>query len=741
MSLILAAVLLAQGTTLATAADLRITGVRAPVESLQHTVVEVSIDTTGGWKNPYDSSEVSLDAQVQRPSGQTTRVPGFFSEPYTRELAEGKEVLRRSGSGSWKLRVYAAEVGKYEVQLTLRAGSKVALGQSSFSVGAAQGKTSGKGFIRVDGQDHRYFVFDDSTPFYPVGTNLCWAGEKGTFEFDGWLSNLEEQKCNWARLWLSPAWTTLGLEKAGKASEGKGLGYFDQESAWKLDHIVNQASKQGLYLQFCLDSYNILRDGDAYPYWAQTPHNRENGGPLRIWSDFWTDATMQALYRNKLRYLVARYGAYPQVMAWEFWNEVDLTGDFDVPVVRDWHRRMSQTLRELDPYKHLVTTSTSNSMGVRELELIPEIDFVQTHHYNSPDLAATVAYQQSRKSGWGKAHFFGEIGADSAGPRSVEDPQGNQIHDPIWASIATGSSGTAMVWWWDSLVAPNKLWPLFGAAQRFVADIDWPREGFRQVDLGFAYQSPPKTPRRSDLVWENGPTPWAPGPGARAQKVLVTNGSVSGDVPASIQHGLRNHPDLHNPLTFVIDSPRPLKFDVIVGDVSGYGGARLQIRLNGIIQADKNFSDPDDNRETTTLTKYAGRYSINVPAGKNKVVIENLGNDWFMASYRLVDAVRKQTPPVQGWGISGENTAVAWVRVEGRSWRNVASLKQIPPAAPPTVVGFPGLAAGTWSVELYDTWAGKSLQTSTLKVGTDGKARVRLPILEKDLAIKLRRRQ
>ena len=223
----------------------------------------------------------------------------------------------------------------------------------------------------------------------------------------------------------------------------------------------------------CLDSYNVLRTGDANPWWDKTPHNSDNGGPLRIWRDFWSSETMSRLYQNRLRYLVARWGADSHVFAWEFWNEVDLVSEFEPTTVRDWHQRMAKVLDGLDAYRHLKTTSLSSTVGLRTIDLIPELDFMQTHAYNYPDLASVVAAQQSRKSGWGKAHFMGEIGADGAGPRAEDDPEGLQVHDPIWASIATGASGGAMAWWWDSLIAPKDLYGLYDGPSRFLAGVDW----------------------------------------------------------------------------------------------------------------------------------------------------------------------------------------------------------------------------------------------------------------------------
>jgi hypothetical protein len=696
---------------------------------------EIEVDAHGTYENPFDPDDVALDAHVVPPSGKAFDIPGFLYRPYKRELQGGKESLTPAGEPKWLVRVAPKEEGPHRVEITFRdrTGSV-----KSREVQFLATKAVEQGMIRVSPRDRRYFEYDDGASFYPVGSNICWGNDPGTFSYDDWLPKFGRQKVNYGRLWLSPSWTTFALDVPGKPEEGKGMGQFDLANAWRLDYVTDLARQNGINLQYCLESYNILRSGDAYPWWEKTPHNRDNGGPLRIWSDFWTDPDMDRLFKAKLRYLVARYSAYANLFAWEMWNEVDLTQDFDVAVVGDWHRRMAAEIDRLDPYHHPITTSTANSMGIRDLELIPELDFYQTHHYGSPDIAYAVVYQQSRKS-WGRPHLVGEIGADAGGPREKDDPTGIQIHDPIWASIACGVSGTASPWWWDNLTAPKDLYPLFGAAQRFVDGVDWPGEAFQFDDITFAYQAKPATPPRRDLVLEGGPVSFSQGAGNKPTTVRVTVNGASGGRPAGIQHGIRNHPELHNPILFKVTVPRPTRFEVLVGDVSGYGGATLKMELDGDRILTRDFADPDDTTKTETLTKYAGKYGFTVPAGYHTITVENTGKDWFMASYRFVGLMPRTKPPIQGWAIVGNRTVLGWFRPEGRTWARLAVQKERVSPAPPTFVGLAGLASGPWTVEYWDTWKGSITRTRKITVPRNGKVRVPLPAFSSDLAVKMRK--
>jgi hypothetical protein len=703
----------------------------------RYEMLEVDVDLTATFDNPFDPADVALDAIVTPPSGQEYVVPGYFDRPYARREENGEERLEPAGPPRWRVRVAPMEEGAHRLTIRLRDRSGTTMADPvAFTATPARAA----GFARVSPRDRRFFEFADGKAYFPIGANTCWAGPKGTADYDRWFPALGKAGANYGRLWLSPAWTTFALEQAGKPEEGKGLGQFDLANAWRLDYVLNLARENGLNLTLTLDSYNILRGDDNAPFWEKTPHNADNGGPLRIWSDFWANPEMERLYRMKLRYLVARYGAMRNVFAWELWNEVDLTRDFQVDRVQDWHQRMSAVLRDLDPYDHLITTSTANTMGVRDLELIPGLDYFQTHHYGSPDLATTVAIQHSRKASWGKPHLVGEIGADAAGPRADVDPKGHQIHDPMWASVATGVAGAAMPWWWDSLIDPKGLYPLFGAVARFVDGIDYPAEAFQQVKptLGYATNGP--RPRR-DLSIPTVPPVWTAHGTNQPRTVTVKNGEVIGNKVSEAQHGLRNHPNWHNPILFKLFLDRPTRFEVEVGRVSGYGGATLRLEMDGSRVLTREFPDPDGETKSDELTKYAGAYGITVPAGYHTVKVENVGADWFTASYRLVGAKPAGArPPLDAWGLVGDQHALAWVRVEGRTWPRVAVLKRPPAPAPASVMRFNGLASGSYSVVLWDTWKGQPIKTFGITVGLDGVARVPLPAIDDDLAVKLIRR-
>ncbi|MGC8828207.1 MAG: DUF5060 domain-containing protein [Verrucomicrobiia bacterium] len=694
---------------------------------------EIKVDLKATYDNPFDSEDISLDANIILPDSQTITVPGFFKRNYSRRLDQNNEALSPESEGEWCVRFAPFKTGTH--QITIVAKDRTGLVKSG-PIRFVVAKSDERGFIRISKRDKRFFEYDNGESFYPIGANICWAGGRGTFDYDVWLKKFGENGCNFGRLWLAPHWTTFALDRPGKYEEGRGIGMFDQANAQRIDYVLEQAQKNGINLKLCIESFNVLRRKSGYPEWERTPHNVANGGILKEPIEFWTNPEMERIFKNKLRYLVARYGAYANLMSWEFWNEVDIISDYNVELVKNWHQKMATYLRSIDPYKHLITTSFANTRGEPMIDLLPEIDYVQTHHYGSPDIVLTINKTHKIKSSYGKPHYVGEIGADAGGPRSREDRAGYQVHDPMWISLAIGCSGAAQCWWWDNLIQPNDLYYLYKPFASFIKGIDFPAEHFKPANAQVYWKKPPLPPERYDLIIEGGPVSWGETEFNKPKTVKIDRTGVKSGLPvAGILHGTVNHPTKHNPITFEVSLPYETTFVVEIGGVSGYGGAGLEIILNGKKVLQKDFSDTDNSNET--ITKYAGEYQIKVPAGKNTIIVNNPGKDWVMASYKFKNAVEKNRPPLFVWGLNGEKTSLIWIRNEFGSWERLCAKKQEEQRVDSTFLTMTGLKQGGYQVEIWDTWGKNPPQKIEAKVGRDGELRIDLPQIQHDIAVKL----
>ncbi|MCP4642035.1 MAG: cellulase family glycosylhydrolase [bacterium] len=690
----------------------------------------VDVDLRATYENPFDSSQVRVDAVVTPPGGESWTVPGFLYEPYERKLEDGVEQVTLAGQASWQVRVSFPAAGAHTITVSATDASGTV---SADPIPVQVEGADVPGMVRRHPEDRRYFVTDRGETFYLVGANVCWSDGRGTFAYDAWMSKYADAGCNFLRVWLAPGWTMCSLNNLDT-----GFGRIDLGSAWRLDQVIENAERLGLRAMLCIDSFNILRRKERrYGDWENSPYVKANGGPLDVPSEYFTDETMLSAYRDRLRYLVARYGYSPSVFAWEFWNEVDIIDDYDSDLVTAWHGMMARHLRKTDPWDHLISTSHAGPFGDPRLDVIPELDFVQTHRYGAKDMAVELARDRETKlAAKDRPHFHGEYGVSHSGQKTTEmDPTGIHIHNGQFSSVGQLQAGGPMTWWWDSYIDPVGLYPIYAAFNRWIGDVDFVAQHVQPILARVRYSAGELPRLPDDDVLRPEAASWEPAPWNAPTVVRVNRkGVVSSDNPLSrLLHGVVNHADLHNPVTFELDVPKATTFGVHVEGVSGHGGAGLAISLDGHKVLDEDFADTDDKPDT--ITKHNRLFKIDLPKGKHTVLVENTGKDWFYAAYHIpwLAAV----PAVRVLGVTGDSVCLAWIHNRQYTWRNMIRDDFEPTAIEGIELTIQGLEAGQWNVQVWDTHRGAVASESTSGTDASGDLTIGLPPFQWDIALRL----
>jgi hypothetical protein len=235
----------------------------------QHDRLELTVRITAAYEDPFDPEQIDLRAVFTTPSGQSIRVPGFYYQPYGRSQDEDRqEVLTPAGSSVFKVRFAWGEVGEYRFEAVARdSGGEQVLGRGAFQVVSSDAR----GYVRRSSSSPLYFEFDSGDSYFPIGENMCWPKDRGTYDYDEWMPKLAASGGDYIRLWLINEWNELGLEHLElSAGDGNGLGQYDQQAAWRIDYILDLAEKLGFEVLMCIESLNSLSTG-PHPLWERYP--------------------------------------------------------------------------------------------------------------------------------------------------------------------------------------------------------------------------------------------------------------------------------------------------------------------------------------------------------------------------------------------------------------------------------------------------------------------------------------
>ena len=631
---------------------------------------ELAAEIDSFFDNPFDPDEIKVDAEISTPSGAVLNCPMFFYRDFDDSGNPGKPVPK--GTDRWLLRFAPDQPGEWSVVVTAKnpAGT-VRSGRVGFSCTGKAGKAAG-GFVKPDG---RFFRLENGDAFVAVGMNVGWILPNDPGDYSSYFSKMAAEGCNWSRVWN----TTWG----GDALES-GYARLDLASLWKFDRIFEAAESSGIAFQFVFDHHNVLSDRGS---WDSNPYNYNEGGPCSAPREFFTNAAARKTYRNKIRYLVSRFGYSRGLFAWEFWNEVDLTSGFDETAVASWHQEMARYLRSIDVHHRPLTTSLSRPTGGGMIWQLPEIDIVQTHLYTD-DLWAGAEAVCGLKRQYDKPHIIAEAGAATQTcDDESSDKTGRRLIDAVWSAGLSekGCGATAMYWWWDCYVGKYGLYPVFGAYAKASAGIDrtkasaslWPvsLEGVPLSDLFF---TPP-------LGWEKSLT----------DSVEVTAaGEVTGGNQMSSFFQGQYHRDLSGDKTFAFNAPKDGSFSLQVLK-SASSGAKIVILLDAVPVLTKEF--PAATSDVTV------NQTLSVPftKGKHTVTVRNEGLDWITVGVIRITGVSSR---LSVKGLTDGRKGVYFIRDSASgSGEETASLK--------TRAVLAGLPARTFRIAFIDPFNGRVLES------------------------------
>lgn len=397
------------------------------------------IRLTGNWENPYLQEEAALDMLLTSPSGKAIVLPCFH-------------VSGKSGSESiWEARFTPQEAGEYTYRFRYSEDGECV---SETSDGTLEVKDSRRqGILHL--RDNRTLQFDNGDIFRGIGMNLCWESrtrddskyfsdlheQHDRFNYDVMLPMFAENGGNFTRMWMC-SWN-FPIDRKDGFNNHRYMptdGYINQSAAERLDHVVRLAERHDIRIMLCMGQ-----------------------GDVRADREFFVSEEAKARYRNRLRYIVARWGYSPAIGMWEFFNEIDniqhrdRNGVIPSGEIVAWHDEMSTYLKEIDPYGHITTTSISHR-DLEGLNSVRNLDINQKHIYNATSSIPSNLRSYSEK--FGKPYIIGEFGYEWDWSKNFDDFAEGMDMDfrrGLWYGLFCGTPVTPMSWWWEYFENRNMI--------------------------------------------------------------------------------------------------------------------------------------------------------------------------------------------------------------------------------------------------------------------------------------------
>jgi len=321
-----------------------------------YDVFEITFTHDQRYADPF--LDVTLEVTFVAPSGREVKIGGFHygstEKPQIRVTApdaRGRKSVEYlfDKANTWKARFSPEEIGRwrYSYAFSNAVGGR-ATGEGEFS--CVKGRAPRHGFVREKPQNPFRWVFDDGTPYYPIGLQECLGDGEGTGSCLSGMSmegpfRLDRQgrptlppgPLYVAGPSMNPQNSDVYFRRYGRC--GFNLFRFSQQNCSyvlynDLDHYLPQ---QGIMTDELLQT--VRKYGFRVFYGIFGYQNVFNERP--------EDAAGMEKVKRFIKYTVDRWGA--TVDFWEFLNEQKASDG--------WYAIMIPYLKSIDPYHHPVATS------------------------------------------------------------------------------------------------------------------------------------------------------------------------------------------------------------------------------------------------------------------------------------------------------------------------------------------------------------------------------------------------
>lgn len=359
-----------------------------------YEVFEITFQHDQKYENPF--FDLAIEVNFISPSGKQIKVGGFHYGSLEKPAIKVQKIQTSTGERQnveyifdkqniWKARFAPSEIGewRYSYLFSNLKGSK-ANGEGDFL--CVKGKVQHRGFIRQNPANPFRLIFDDGSPYFPVGLQECLGDNSAngsvldTASLEGpFRTDLKEPPPlpPGSMFVRGPSNNPLNgdiyFRRYGRC--GFNLFRFSQKNCSyslynDLDHYLTQESLMTDELLTLVRKYNLRIFYGLFGY-------------QKVFNDQPDNIEGVEKVKRFIKYTVDRWGAY--VDFWEFLNEQNADDK--------WYEIMTPYLQSIDPYHHPITTSW-------ERPNLPGIELNAPHWYQNEDELQSDSITASKASNW-----------------------------------------------------------------------------------------------------------------------------------------------------------------------------------------------------------------------------------------------------------------------------------------------------------------------------------------------------
>lgn len=475
-------------------------GLELPLELLSEVDLFLRLGKGNGI-NPFNPKAIDLYAEFTY-GDQKWRRNAFYYRPYQRDTSTESPnnwVWHKTATDHpFRIRFTPDQVGNWKTTIYGRLSNGAVIAITSFEFECIPSDLPG--FVRVSSNKKR--LTRNQTSFFPTGQNLphptCYLqyDTAGKITYDPY--GCATVDCANINLWCdrlpTPKPYLIYLQEVEKLQQAGGNYYrmmnypfsyeleFEQlgdysnrlHLAWELDQLIQKNESLGLVMQWCLSwSIEYSKESFGVKHWDWYPG--KTGGycyatelGLEHPDDFLTDTIAQRHYKNKLRYIIARWGYSTSIGVLSLINEIN--GNFNLtPYQRyDWYQLMTGYLKDSLQTRQLLTVNYAGEPNIEQGDssfLSSSIDLM-TYNLHTVQIQRNQTHHRVKHyvNTYQKPLFFSEIGT---GGTETERCDGHTewVKD-LWTTPFMGLAGTANNW---NEAHNYDLWTELGSLNQFLS--------------------------------------------------------------------------------------------------------------------------------------------------------------------------------------------------------------------------------------------------------------------------------